>query len=430
MKITNRLFATLLCVTVTGLLAGSALAAEEKAAAAPAAKDQGAQPPAMTPMMFPAPKAAVSNPPPATELVKVDDATITQGDLNAEMKIAQKILQEVRGMPAEQFESLAGMLKPQVLDDLVTRVLVNNECTRQKVVVSDEDLRKELALFKATLPANKSYETVLKEYGMTQEILEGNIREQLKLERLLKVVPPTDEEIKKFYEENKAKFGAAETCHARHILIKSEKDDSAETKKAKKAKIDGLSKQIKDGGDFAKLAKENSDCPSKAQGGDLGAFSRGQMVPAFEKVAFGLKTNEVSDVVETDFGYHIIQMLEYTPANSPSFDDVKGKIPAIIKKMKVNKEAGPMIDGLRGKAKIQYLNGAEPPRKNMFPDMAPAPAGDESDDAGALEPKDMPAADGKKTDDKAPAIETGDKAPAAKADDKAAAPEKKADEKK
>src|SRR4029077_13997828 len=125
---------------------------------------------------------------------------------------------------------------------------------------------------------------------------------------------------KKFYDENPAKFEQPETVRASHILL-STKDSSTNTeltddkKAAKKKQAEDLVKRARAGEDFAKLAKEFSDDPgSKDKGGEY-TFPRGQMVPEFEAAAFAMKTNQISDVVTTQFGYHIIKLIDKTPAH-------------------------------------------------------------------------------------------------------------------
>ena len=116
-----------------------------------------------------------------------------------------------------------------------------------------------------------------------------------------------------------------ERVHARHILLKTEGKSDAE-KKALQAKAEDLLKQLKNGADFAELAKKNSDDGSKEQGGDLGWFVRNQMVPEFDSVAFALKPKELSGVVTSQFGYHIIQVLEKDPAKLKPFEEVKDEL--------------------------------------------------------------------------------------------------------
>ena len=102
----------------------------------------------------------------------------------------------------------------------------------------------------------------------------------------------------------------ADNVRASHILLMyagSARSSATRTKEQAQSQIKALKSQIDDGGDFESLARQNSDCPSGRSGGDLGQFGRGQMVPEFEKTAFGLEVGAISDVIETDFGYHIIK---------------------------------------------------------------------------------------------------------------------------
>lgn len=134
-------------------------------------------------------------------------------------------------------------------------------------------------------------------------------------------VPET--ELRKYYDDHADKFSRGEAVHARHILLKTEGKNEAEVK----TRADDLVKQLRSGGDFAALAKQYSDDPgSKDNGGDLGFFERGRMIPEFEQAAFGLQPNQISDPVKTMYGYHIIQQLEKRPASKLDFMLVKDEI--------------------------------------------------------------------------------------------------------
>jgi peptidyl-prolyl cis-trans isomerase D len=137
------------------------------------------------------------------------------------------------------------------------------------------------------------------------------------------VAAPTDDVLRKIYNSKQDTFRTPERVFARHILIKSDASNDA----AAKAKAEGILKQIKAGGDFAKLAKENSDDPgSKNSGGELGAIVKGQTVPEFEKAAFSLQPGQTSDLVKTTYGYHIIQVEKHEPAHLQPFEEVKGTL--------------------------------------------------------------------------------------------------------
>jgi peptidyl-prolyl cis-trans isomerase D len=146
---------------------------------------------------------------------------------------------------------------------------------------------------------------------------------------------PSDADLRKVYEQNKDKYRLAERVKVRHILLNTT-GKSKEEEAAIKAKAEKLLKQIKGGADFAKLAKENSEDPGSAsKGGDLDWVTRGQTVPEFEKTAFTLKPGETSDLVKTQYGYHILQVLQKEQARLKPFEEVKSEIAAEYKKQQV-----------------------------------------------------------------------------------------------
>jgi peptidyl-prolyl cis-trans isomerase D len=166
------------------------------------------------------------------------------------------------------------------------------------------------------------------------------IADQAKLEA---TVNPTDVELQKTYDQNKETFRTPERVKARHILLKTQGKPASE-EAAIKAKAESLLKQIKSGGDFAKLARENSEdsgadgkSGSAANGGDLGDWiTKGQMVPEFEKAIFSLKPGQTSDLVKTVYGYHIVQTLQRQEAGLRSFAEVKSDLASQWKKQRVN----------------------------------------------------------------------------------------------
>jgi len=327
---------------------------------------------------------------PDTVLVKIDGQTITQADLDNEINQIRKMM-EGRGGSPQQFETMLKSIKPQILEGLIVRKLIATECGREKIVVAPEETAKEIEIFQANLPKKITLDDFLKQNGITRDVFERDVNEQIKIEKLLKVSAPTDEEIKAYYDENKAtQFEMPETVTARHILIAFDSADDATKKDAKKKKAEGLRQKLDKGDDFVKLAEENSDCPSKAKGGNLGEFPRGNMVPAFEQVAFSLKTNEISGVVETEFGYHIIQTLGHNPPRTLPFDEVKGRIAFRLKGRKVQEKLGVLVEKLKGTAKIEYTKEGEALKPMALPESGfpIMPAGKK--DAGKEKPSKEP----------------------------------------
>lgn len=151
-----------------------------------------------------------------------------------------------------------------------------------------------------------------------QELLESFVTHSLSrmaIENILDEVTVSDEDIRNFYDENPEEFTLPENVRASHILIPA--DDEAE------AKLALIQEQLAQGVSFAELAREHSTCPSGQAGGNLGQFSRGQMVPAFEEAAFALnEPGELSEPVLSDFGWHIILLEDKTPASLMSFEDI------------------------------------------------------------------------------------------------------------
>jgi peptidyl-prolyl cis-trans isomerase C len=153
--------------------------------------------------------------------------------------------------------------------------------------------------------------------------------------------PPTDEELHKEYEARLPELTPSPKIRARHILVKTE----AEAKAARKRIVEG-------GEDFAKVAKEVSTGPSAPQGGDLGMFGKGRMVPAFEKAAFALKKGEISQPVHTQFGWHIIQVTDIQGGTAPSFDQIKDRLAQRMMQEHMREELEKLTDALRAKARI------------------------------------------------------------------------------
>ena len=144
---------------------------------------------------------------------------------------------------------------------------------------------------------------------------------------VMKNVTVSEADLKEYYTRNKEKLGVPEQVRARHILFKVDPDATEDEKKQVKAKADAILKRLKVGEDFEKLARIHSDDQtSKIKGGDLGYFSTGQMVPEFEGAAFYTDPGEISDIVETKYGYHIIKVEEHTEARERSFEEMKDYI--------------------------------------------------------------------------------------------------------
>jgi len=155
--------------------------------------------------------------------------------------------------------------------------------------------------------------------------------------------------VKDFYNNNKEQFKKSEQLKASHILIKTDERSEEEAK----TKAEEILAELKEGAKFAELAKKYSEGPSAKNGGDLGFFSKGQMVPEFEEVAFGLKIGELSQPVKTQYGYHIIKVVDKKEAGLAPFEDVKEKIKSNLLQQEQQKIWQEFVKGLKDKAEIE-----------------------------------------------------------------------------
>ena len=209
---------------------------------------------------------------------------------------------------------------------------------KQKDKLLEEVVNQEL-IFQEAQAINLIQDTTV------QKSLEGAKRQFL-LQRMLQIrlqdkVNVTPQEVKDYYDKNKEKFVAPERVRAAHILVKDEK------------LAKGLLQKIQKGADFDSLAMENSIDPSKVNGGDLGFFTRGRMIPEFEKAAFDLKEGAVSDVVPTKFGYHIIKSIKKVPASPLEFAEIKDRLTRQLLNQKQQQEISKFIQELRQKTAIK-----------------------------------------------------------------------------
>ncbi|MFW6005034.1 MAG: SurA N-terminal domain-containing protein [Desulfonatronovibrionaceae bacterium] len=167
---------------------------------------------------------------------------------------------------------------------------------------------------------------------------------ELTPEKLASYQDVSSEEINSYYQKNTAEFTTEEQVAASHILISFPQDADQEEKDQAREKIKSIQAELDQGADFAELAREHSDCPSADQGGDLGTFSRGRMVPAFEEAAFSLSPGEISQPVMTEFGWHLIKVTDHIPEGIQELDQVKDDIRLILGEEKAAEQLPDLMD--------------------------------------------------------------------------------------
>ena len=255
-------------------------------------------------------------------------------------------------------------LEVQILQRLIQVQLLNAKATDADKLAGKEQTEKRIAELKTRAGSEETFEKQLKSIGITPAEFKTKMGEELTAEVVLKrelKVTATDEEAKKFYDENPAQFEQPETVRAAHVLISTRDDasgtDLSDDQKAAKKKIaEDVLKRAKAGEDFAKLAKEYSDDPGSKENGGEYTFPRGRMVREFEATAFSLNTNQVSDIVTTQFGYHIIKLYEKNPAKKVEFDKVKDNIKEYLIGQAIQKQLPDYMAKLEKEADVQILD--------------------------------------------------------------------------
>jgi peptidyl-prolyl cis-trans isomerase C len=246
------------------------------------------------------------------------------------------------------------------IDQLVVYTLLSQESRTRGIKVEETEIDAKIAQLKKQFATEEAFDKAVKDRGMTPESLRKDARVDISVTKLIEAetasLPgPSDLEAKDFYDKNPERFKQPEMVHASHILVRVDEKADAAAKKKARAEIDSVLKQAKAGVDFAKLAKEHSQDSSAAQGGDLGEFAKGRMVPEFDKVAFELKPGQISDVVTTQFGYHIIKVIDRKPGQTVPFEATSQQIKQFLTAQKKQQHQDAFVDGLRKKAKIEVL---------------------------------------------------------------------------
>ena len=249
-------------------------------------------------------------------------------------------------------------IREKVLNVLIGQELLWQAAIKGKTIASDDEVSQAFEQYRAQFDDELSFTIKLQGDGYTETTFQDNLKQQLSAQKwiekfVLRDVSVSDSEVHAFYLENQQQFTEPEEIRARHILIQvSQQASNADRESAIKLLTD-IKKQITSGADFGAMAKARSQDSSAADGGDLGFFKRGQMVKPFEQAAFGLVTGEVSDIVETRFGFHLIQLLERRPPVELEEKDQSEKIRFYLWQNKYQKALEAAIAKLKTDALIE-----------------------------------------------------------------------------
>ncbi len=330
---------------------------------------------------------------PSAVVVTVNGEAVTRGQVDQAVDRQMRMAGAQMGnLPPELLAQVKKQISQNTLESLVRQTLLDQQVEAAHIEVTEAEALAYIAERGAQqnppITVERLQQMVESQGGNFDEF-KAEYRTGLARQKFMETqwagkIDVNDADAQAYYEGHPKEFVKPEMVRASHILIAPDPNaaDPNQAKAVAKAKAEALLTQVKSGADFAELAKANSSCPSKTQGGDLGTFGRGKMVKPFEDAAFALEPGEVSDVVETRFGYHIIKVTEHTDAQTVPLEEAKTGIIERLIAQKKNQAVQEYLQSLKDKATIVYAPGFEPPAPKPVPTApttvtptAPAPTG-------------------------------------------------------
>lgn len=317
---------------------------------------------------------------PDSVAVTVNGVDITEGQIEAQMKpLLERMSGQAAQLPPSFVEQYKKQLRQQTLERMIVERLLDEKVKDANIVVTEEEALEQLKEMASQQGLSlEDLKALIGARGQSFDETKQRLRRGMGYQKLIEAqladkVKVTKDDAQKYYSENKSEFEIPEQVRASHILITPDtadpNTDPNQAKAKARAKAESLLKQIRDGADFAELARVNSSCSSAAKGGDLNYFSRGQMVPAFEKAAFELKVGQLSDIVETQFGYHIIKVTDHRDPNTMTFEQAKDDIIKALTQQKQAEFVKQYVESLKMQAKIVYPAGKDVNDKESSPEL-------------------------------------------------------------
>ncbi len=255
------------------------------------------------------------------------------------------------GMTVEEVKKNLPKLEEKAMEQAIGAKLLLDEAAKLEMPVSAVEIDAEVSKVVTQVGGPENYKKALDAQGISEEQFRKELEKGARVNKLVEkacasVPEPTEEEVAAFYEAHKDEYVEPEQVLCQHILVKGTDDAALD-------KIKAIRERVVAGADFAEEAKKNSDCPSGQQGGSLGWFGRGMMVPEFDKAAFEMKKGEVSGIVTTQFGYHIIYKADHKGGGKQTLVDVHDQIKDLLRHEARGRAMDAYVAELREKANVE-----------------------------------------------------------------------------
>ena len=260
-------------------------------------------------------------------------------------------------LPPEQRDEVLRNL----LDQLIAYHLLAQESRARRIDVDDATVEAQLGQIRGSFPTDQAFQQGMAAQGLTLDQVRQQTRTNLLVQKVIEAevaskVVVQDADVSAFYQQNLERFKQGDTVHASHILVGLPQNPTPEQKSTAKTKAQAVLKQLRGGGDFAAVARAESQDPGSAQnGGDLGFFPKGQMTPAFEEAAFKTRPGAISAIVETPFGFHIIKVHERRAPRTAPLAEVGGQIKGFLEQGQREQKLEQFVEQVKTKSKIEIL---------------------------------------------------------------------------
>jgi peptidyl-prolyl cis-trans isomerase C len=301
------------------------------------------------------PASAGEKQPPEGKAAVVNGSVITRGDFDREVDRVKQRLSRMGKLPSD---SELSEIEKQVLESLINRELLYQESQKQGISIADETIDEQLGKLKGRFASDAEFKSALSDANLSEAAIKSQFKQGMAIQQFIdkefvQKITVSDDESKTYYDGHPEVFKQPGQVRASHILIKVDPGADESQKAEARRKLDKIQGRLEKGEDFAALAKECSEGPSGANGGDLGYFKRGQMVKPFEEAAFTLEPGTVSEIVETEFGYHLIKVIDKKPEKTIAYEEIKGTLARHLKKEKIQREVSLYVEKLKEKAKVE-----------------------------------------------------------------------------
>ncbi len=289
----------------------------------------------------------------------VNGVVIQEEEVNRLLMYHQQRLLSTTGQVIKP--EMAAEARKMVLEDLIDRELLYQESSKKGVVVDDAQVNGQLDQLKKQYPNEQAFKESMAEDHLSEETLKSRIKMNLAVQKFVEKefggnIAVTEAEAKAFYDENPQYFRAPETIRVSQILIKVDPESDPSKKDEARKKLEDIQKRVQKGEDFATLAKDSSQDASAAQNGAMGIIPRGTMPKPFDDAAFSLEPGEVSNIVETEMGFHLIKVYEKRPEKVVPFKDVEERIRQHLANQKLKQRVEAYLSEVKKTAKIERIS--------------------------------------------------------------------------